>query len=149
MANGVTFSIKGLATLQAKFGKMTPHVIEGLKTGINKATAVVERYAKNVVPVDTGTLRNSIHARPAKHDEKSVYGSVYTNTAYAMFVEFGTGVRGNGSYPYDTKLTLAYGGTPGQVAQPFLGRALHQREKDIHVIVSKAVKAAIGGASNV
>ena len=73
MANGVTFSIKGLATLQAKFGRMTPHVIEGLKTGINKATAVVERDAKNVVPVDTGTLRNSIHARPAKHDEKEVF----------------------------------------------------------------------------
>lgn len=145
MANSVTIRVKGLTTLKAKFGNLTPKVVDALKTGINRATAVIEADAKYVVPVDTGHLRNSIHARPAKNDKKSVFGSVYTNVAYAMFVEFGTGVRGNGSYPYDTDFTLAYGGVPGQVAQPFLGRALHQREKDVHKIVSQAVKAALGG----
>lgn len=59
MANSVTIRVKGLTTLKAKFGNLTPKVVDALKTGINRATAVVETDAKYVVPVDTGHLRNS------------------------------------------------------------------------------------------
>lgn len=145
MSGSVSIQVKGLANLKAKYNRLPPKVIEGLTKGINQATAVVEASAKAVTPVVTDRLRNSIHARNAKNDGKSVTGSVYTDVKYAMFVEFGTGVRGNGSYPYKTEVALAYGNVAGQVAQPFLGRALHQREKEIHKIVSAAVRNAVKG----
>lgn len=146
MSGSVSIQVKGLANLKAKYNRLPPKVIEGLTKGINQATAVVEASAKAVTPVGTSRLlRNSIHARNAKNDGKSVTGSVYTDVEYAMFVEFGTGVRGNGSYPYKTEVALAYGNVAGQVAQPFLGRALHQREKEIHKIVSAAVRNAVKG----
>jgi len=145
----VSIKVKGLVSLKAKYSRLPSNVIAGLTRGINQATAVVEASAKAVTPVDTGRLRGSIHARKAKNDGKSVTGSVYTDVEYAMFVEFGTGVRGNGSYPYKTEIALAYGNVAGQVAQPFLGRALHQREKEIHQIVSAAVSGAMKGKRNV
>lgn len=47
-----------------------------------------ERYAKELCPVDTGRLRNSIsHAR----DDSAAY--IGTNVEYAAYVELGTSVQ--------------------------------------------------------
>ena len=46
-----------------------------------------EYYAKELTPVDTGRLRNSI-TYDVKTDEKAVY--VGTNVEYAEYVELGT-----------------------------------------------------------
>lgn len=57
-----------------------------------------EGYAKELVPVDTGNLRNSITHR-VKLGEKAVY--IGTNSEYAAYVELGTG-----------KYSKTGGGTP-------------------------------------
>ena len=109
--------------------------------GVNRAAGVVLTGAKSFCPVDTGNLRDSIHVSPATVTEP-ISASVGTATEYAPFVEFGTGRRGG--YPYETKVQLSYNKEwPGQAAQPFLGRSLHQNEKTIRTIVQESVDRAV------
>lgn len=65
-------------------------VLEGLKDGIERALEAigiqVENYAKELCPVDTGNLRNSItHA--VEPPEEAVY--VGSAVEYAAYVELG------------------------------------------------------------
>jgi len=80
--------------------------------------------AKELCPVDTGKLRNSIKYHTT---EDKIY--VYTDVYYAPFVEFGTGRRGDGSYPIN--LGFNYGKINGQVAQPFMYPALMSTKDEI------------------
>ncbi len=54
---------------------------------IKYATRIVQRTAKTLVPVDTGTLRNSIKTRYLPESESGV---IYSALEYAPHVEFGT-----------------------------------------------------------
>lgn len=131
---------------------------------VNKATAVVQSQAKVLAPVDTGNLRGSIHME-VKQMDNLIQGRVYTNVKYAPFVEFGTGVKGNGTYPYKPKgvnLTYRNSGwcywsdkedkliyTTGQVAQPYMYPAVKQCRNNIKAIMKSGLndelKKIIGG----
>ena len=125
-----------------------------LKTAVNKATQLVHGQAKALAPADTGQLRASIHMQ-VKDTGKELQGRVYTNVEYAPYVEFGTGITGNGTYPYSIKgLALEYRNkgwayfdedkgeciyTKGQKAQPYMYPALKQNEKTIKAILKEGV----------
>lgn len=147
----VKAEIIGLAKLNAKLTKMTKESGSGLERGINMATAVVSGRAKVLAPVDTGHLRASIHPKKAEVQGDEITGAVVAGAEHAIYVEFGTGIRGNGSYPekYVRKgQKLAYSSTrAGQVAQPFLGRALHESERDIDRIVLTGFRKSLGGGN--
>lgn len=135
--------ILGVDRLLSKFDKlgkidMTP--------AVNKATAVVQGSAKSIAPVDKGVLKGSISKETKRKMSGEVVGRVFTNIEYAPFVEFGTGAKGSGTYPYSIKgVSLEYRNTPwafknedgdviwtnGQVAQPFMFPALKQNEDAI------------------
>ena len=126
-----------------------------LKSIMVKATNVVHAQAKNLAPVDTGNLAGSIHQEVNVKGE-NLEGRVFTNVQYAPYVEFGTGIKGNGSYPYDIEgIDLEYRDTPwvytpddgetyyrteGQVAQPFMYPALKENEKYIKDLFKNGVK---------
>lgn len=58
-----------------------------------------EGYAKNLAPVDTGNLRNSItHAEHAEAGGGEMY--VGTDVNYAVYQEMGTGVYAEKSSPH-------------------------------------------------
>lgn len=76
---------------------------EKTETLITKLVEEGKETAKNLCPKDTGNLANSIQSNVETKGSK-VIGKVYTNeTEYAAFVEFGTGVVGQGTYPGDTQ----------------------------------------------
>lgn len=119
---------------------------------MNKATALVHGQAKTLAPVDTGNLAGRIHMKVTKHKDE-VQGKVYTNLQYAPFVEFGTGSKGNGTYP-NKDMSLSYRDTPwiytpdggetfyhteGQVAQPYMYPALKRNEKTIKAMFKNGV----------
>ena len=113
-----------------------------LNKKMTEAVTLVHGQAKALAPVDTGNLAGSIHMEIKKKD-KELEGRVYTNVQYAPYVEFGTGVKGNGSYPYDIKgLKLTYheswGGMP---AQPYMYPALKENEKYIKDLFKDCVKS--------
>lgn len=69
----------------------TDEVVNGIESSIMRALEAIgiqaEGYAKDLCPVDTGRLRNSItHA--IKADEKAAY--IGTNVEYAPYQELGT-----------------------------------------------------------
>lgn len=88
---------------------------------MGEAVGIVNGDAKNIVPVDTGNLRNSIHGSVEAGTSKEVVGKVATSTDYAPYVEFGTSRMG---------------------AQPFLWPALHKNKKRINQLFAATVTAA-------
>ena len=148
MAN---ISIKGVDRLTQRFNKIANME---LRTAVNKATQLVHGQAKALAPADTGQLRESIHIQ-VKDTGKAVEGRVYTNCEYGAYVEFGTGVTGNGTYPYKVEgLNLEYKDkgwayydedkgewiyTKGQKAQPYMYPSLNMHKKTIKAILKQGV----------
>ena len=144
-------SIIGVDRLVQRFNKIANME---LTEAMNKATQLVHGQAKALAPADTGQLRGSIHMQ-VKNTGKELQGRVYTNEEYASYVEFGTGITGNGTYPYTVKgLTLKYKNkgwayydedknewiyTKGQKAQPYMYPSLKRNEKTIKAILKQGV----------
>lgn len=144
-------SIIGVDRLTQRFNKIANME---LRSAMNKATQLVHGQAKTLAPADTGQLRGSIHMQ-VKDTGKEIQGRVYTNVEYASYVEFGTGIKGNGTYPYTVEgLNLEYRNkgwayydedkgewiyTKGQKAQPYMYPALKQNEKAIKKILKEGV----------
>lgn len=141
----VSVQIKGLSTASKRLQSIPRKCLKEVANGVNQAAAVVNAGAKRNCPVDTGILRSTIHAEPAKADGDSVVATVGTSLEYAPYVEFGTGSRGG--YPYETDIPLSYKKDwPGQAAQPFLGKSLHENKPTVHKIIQDATNR---GLSNV
>lgn len=144
MAGAINIQIKGASEIIVKLQDMKN--LSKLKPAINKCLAVVEASAKALCPVDTGALRNSIHIRSAKLAGKQLEGVVYTSKEYAMYVEYGTGKRGDGSFPYSLDGALSYDSEwAGQVAQPYMTPALLNNRRAIEFIMTNAVLSLAKG----
>lgn len=145
--------INNINRLLARFNNIENIDLEPI---ITQATLLVEAQAKALVPNDTGNLMGTIHPQVLKKlANKTIEGRVYTSCEYAMYVEFGTGINGNGTYPYDIeKLKLEYRNTPwrytpdggdtfyftfGQVAKPYMYPALERNKKKINKMVKNEI----------
>lgn len=144
----VDIQVKGIAELRSRINDIK-NSANTLSDGVNRASGLVSRRAKNRAPVDTGQLRGSIQIIPAEQRDNTVIGGVNVSAEHAMYVEFGTGVKGSGSsHPAKDKLGISYkAGWPGQIAQPFLYPALMESEAEITKIVTKTVIDAVRGNS--
>ena len=94
-----------------------------------------EGYAVDLVPVDTGNLRNSITHLV---DDNTVY--IGTNNEYAVYVELGTGkyAEGGGGRPDPWVYQDAKGNwhhTHGQRAQPYLKPAVENHKQTYRNII--------------
>lgn len=134
-------TIDGLKRLKAKFQTMANI---DMTNSVTEVTEFVHRQTKLLVPVDTGDLRNSIHMK-IERSKNNVSGTVFTNNDHAAFQEFGTGVTGDGTYPYKIKnLNLKYKDkgwfytpdngksfyyTEGQIAKPYMYPSLQIGKK--------------------
>lgn len=76
--------------LEAKFDRISKVTAEqAVALGIQ----IVQGAAKNLCPVDYGELRNSIYTDVQQDGDRTI-GICYTNKAYAPYVEYGTGPKG-------------------------------------------------------
>lgn len=134
-------TIKGTKELQNLLKNVGTAPIERT---IKKITVEVQGQAKGLAPVDTETLRNSIKMN---YDSNKKEGKVYTNNEYATYVEFGTGVRGNGSYP-DSNKSLTYNQNwKGQVAQPYMYPALQHGKSLVTETLKQEIAKEIKGGN--
>ena len=134
-------TIKGTKELQNLLKNIGTAPIE---ITIKKITVEVQGQAKGLAPVDTGTLRNSIRMN---YDSNKKEGKVYTNNEYATYVEFGTGIRGNGSYP-DSNKNLTYNQNwKGQVAQPYMYPALQHGKSLVTETLKQEIAKEIKGGN--
>lgn len=101
---------------------------------------VAEGYAKELAPVDTGNLRNSI-SHTVDDSEKAAY--IGTNVEYAAYVELGTGIYYPGGRTDPWVYQDAKGDwhmTNGQRAQPFLKPAVADNASTYQKIVEDEMK---------
>ena len=93
---------------------------EAAVRALEKCGLTAEGYAKQLCPVDTGNLRNSI-THQVDESEPAVY--IGSNSEYAAYVELGTGKYYTGGRPTPWVYQDAKGQwhmTNGQRAQPYL-----------------------------
>ena len=99
-----------------------------------------EGYAKDLAPVDTGNLRNSI-SHTVDEDEPAVY--IGSNTSYAPYVELGTGKYTEGGRPTPWVYQDDNGNwhwTAGNPAQPFLKPAIADHAGTYRNIIEDELK---------
>lgn len=107
----------------------TDKVLEGLDDAVLRALERIgmqaEGYAIDLVPIDTGNLKNSI-THTVDEAEKVAY--VGTPNEYAVYVEMGTGMYVDGGrktpWVYKDEKTGEWVTTKGQKAQPYLKPAI-------------------------
>ena len=99
-----------------------------------------EGYAKDLAPVDTENLRNSI-SHKVDTEEPAVY--IGSNTSYAPYVELGTGIYADGGRPTPWVYQDANGNwhwTRGNPAQPFLAPAVKEHTQTYRNIIEDELK---------
>lgn len=119
-------------------------VLSAFHSAVEKALEecglVAEGYAKKLAPVDTGNLRNSI-SHKVDPEEPAVY--VGSNSLYAAYQEFGTGIytEGGRDTPWvyqDEKGNWHW--TRGNKAQPFLKPAVADHARQYRQIIEQELK---------
>ena len=77
--------IRGQRELNAKIRSLADNIENDVKDVIAENAYLLENKSKDITPVDTGRLRNSIGT-----ELNGLKAIVSVNTNYAKFVEFGT-----------------------------------------------------------
>ena len=101
-----------------------------------------EGYAKDLAPVDTGNLRNSISH---KVDDGEPAAYIGTNASYAAYVELGTGKYTEGGRPTPWVYQDDNGNwhwTRGNPAQPFLAPAVKDHAQTYSNIIKDELENA-------
>lgn len=128
----MSIQLDGLDSLVKKINRLGGKADDALLKGIQKSVQLVDDDAKDLCPVDTGDLRNSIN-RKVEMNQEGIKGSVGTNKEYAIYVELGTGQKGSES-PSPPKAPIGNGykvDWSGMSARPFLYPALMQNKEAI------------------
>ena len=138
--------IEGLDKLLKKLDKLDGNVQESTKKALLRAGGVFEECAKKHCPVDTGHLHESIHTE--LRDNSTV--SVGTNCEHAVYVEYGTGPKGDPSVPHTTKEFWRYqdaGGqwhtSHGQPPQPYMRPAFAEGKDEAVEAVKESIQEDI------
>lgn len=85
--------IEGQKELERKFGALGQVADQHMERIVKNQIKRVQAEAKLLCPVRDGELRTSIKTMTERRDDM-VIGTMYTNKAYAMYVEMGTGPKG-------------------------------------------------------
>ena len=128
--------------------------IEAVVAGVTDLANAIFDTSQELVAVDTGDLKAS-GAVAVEVSGNQVSAEVSYGTNHAMFSEFGTGVRGEGTYPYD----LPQEGVPitgswiydykkqnwqGHPSHPYLRPALDAHRDDATEVVAQPIEDALG-----
>lgn len=110
------------------------------KRALERCGMQAEGYAKEMTPVDTGNLRNSITHKVV---ENEVY--IGTNNEYAAYVELGTGKYAEGGrkdpWVYQDE-EGRWHHTDGQRAQPYLKPAVADHKQTYRNIIKDELENA-------
>ena len=107
---------------------------------LERCGSQAEGYAKDLAPVDTGNLRNSI-SHKVDDGEPAVY--IGSNTSYAPYVELATGIYAEGGRPTPWVYQDENGNwhwTRGNRAHPFLKPAVAEHPQTYRNIIEDELK---------
>lgn len=141
-----------------RLDNLDEEMLEGALKGATDGLKKLVDAARALAPVDTGQLRNSISSE-ARIEGDRVIGKAEAKAEHAVYVEFGTGPRGEahheGTAPFDVVYrtkgwsyedpeTKERIWTMGQAAQPFMYPAFLATRDAVYQDVARGVKDASG-----
>ena len=91
------FEIKNLGSLFAKLNSMNAAAVKAVEKGMKQGIKYTQAEAKRNCPKNEGNLRNDIETR-VEIDGRTVSGIVAVNNDHAVYVEFGTGPKGQANH---------------------------------------------------
>lgn len=117
---------EGLEELLNRLERMGRNTEPVLERALERGAKRLQAEIKPIVPVDEGTLRNSI---TVEKSDRLAY-AVGTNLDYSIYVEYGTGKLGDPAVPHTDKERWVYFSdklgrfvaTSGQPARHFMHR---------------------------
>lgn len=102
-------NIDGMDELERKLDQLSDL---DLRKAVEQATYLVKTAAEENVHFDTGELRQSIYADVESNDSTAT-GICWTNKAYAPYLEFGTGPKGQENHVgISPEITPSYSQNP-------------------------------------
>ena len=126
--------VTGLTELTQKLDSLLD-----INDGMKKCCALVERSAKEKVPVQTGELRRSITSK-VENNGLEVTGTIYTPLEYAPYIEYGTGLFAEkGGRPTPWCYQGEWHTTSGQPPQPQMRPALNENRTTILEILGGSI----------
>ena len=120
--------LSGMLDQMSGFSAVQEAVLDGLEVSGRK----IQASAKDECPVDTGELKNSIIC-----ERREDHVLVEAEAPHGIFVEYGTGKRGDPSVPHREDWA-------GMKPQPYMRPAYERHRKSIHEDVIKALGKKIG-----
>ncbi|WP_176256279.1 HK97-gp10 family putative phage morphogenesis protein [Enterocloster alcoholdehydrogenati] len=117
--------IQGLDALMRKYGELAGHVAaEAMPRAVGAAAKLVRAEAALRCPVHDGELRSSIRTMVSQ-DADGATGTIYTNKAYAGYVEFGTGPKGEANHAgISPEVTPVYTQSPWWIHESMIDREI-------------------------
>jgi len=119
--------IDGIPGLVASFKKQSKGMKKGMEIGLKRAGLYIQRKSQEIVPIDTGILRNSART-DAKGSGFKTEVSVMYLASYAIYVHEDKDAKHSKGRTYR-----------------YLQKAIEKNRKRIFEIVGEAIQAQTGG----
>jgi HK97 gp10 family phage protein len=130
----LTVQLQGLDALSLKVRYLRDGARLGLKLGVSEAAGLFEAEAKEIVPVDTGALRDSIHTESVIDNPEEQQLAIDPDTPYAARIEFGfVGVDSLGRHYH-------------QAAQPYMRPAFDMKQNEARQVIKDGVYEQLDSA---
>lgn len=159
---GITIDVLGLDGVLEAMDRVTPdELTRAAYPALRKGLELIRADAAANAPVDTGDLRARMGAR-VKRDGKALLGEVYSGAPHGIYVEMGTGPKGESSHAgvnpewmegltyrpngwtYPTK-DGSFRFTRGMPARPFLYPACKAGEGKCRDLIAAAIIRHVQG----
>lgn len=142
---GFAVKARGQYTPRGSGGQfIASSVSPGAIAGANAGAAIMLEYAKSIVHVRSGELRDSGHVIEASDNGKAATAMVVFDAGHASYAEFGTGLRGSsspnaGNVPYNESW-------PGMEPIPYLRPAADATREDVKNVMVSELSISVKGA---
>ena len=127
--------LRNLDQVLRRVERLGAQAAEANALAIGWAGEEVRGAAKQLAPVDTGELGRNITANSTRQGEVTT-AEVISGAAHSIYVEFGTGQRGDPSVAHRAD----WAGVP---ARPYMRRALQQNTQRLRDAYAKRLRLAV------
>ena len=148
----MNFDIRELEKITMRITRIPERLDDALEKEVSvQVNALLSNSAKDLAPVDTGTLRQMIDTDGfAYRTPEGVTMGITSHAHYSIYVEYGTGELGDPDVPHTNRKSWAYYDEDGklrigkpQPPNPYMRTALAQNVQPIKDIITGKAKEII------
>lgn len=117
-------SLNGIGKLCTQFESLSKI---GARKAVGQGITYIQGDAKGNCPANDGELRDSIFTEVYERDN-NILGECYTNKSYGMYVEFGTGPKGQADHDgISPNVPISYSQSPWWIHESQIDKAVAEQ----------------------